>query len=372
MKKEMAGKNTKVTNTSNILKTIWLSKGISRTDISKKLRIDKSTVTVIVTSLLRKKIVFEEQILDAGPKGGRKPVILKINNSFGFIAGIEIHADFYRAVLINFDGKIVYSFHNKKVINITNISYIFEHIISRFINYDANTVLLGVGLSLSGVINSTTGEIIQSLPLDIYNFDIQKELQKHVSIPVYIENDANACCLGELVFNKNENLENFLFLLVEFYDSLSAGKVNNDIGVGIGFVFNRKIHHGQNHSAGEFRSIRLNRENKHSQLAIEPKDSDFINFAEELSEHIAFLANTLNLNHIFIGGDLENYKEIFTPHLQNAVSRNWVYKNENECHIHYSSFGKFAAAYGAAGMMMNNLFTSKEYIQNLYFEKISV
>ena len=83
----MTGKSIKDTNTSNILKTIWVSKGISRIDISKKLNIDKSTVTVIVSDLISKRIVYEEQFLNAGPRGGRKPVILKMDKKIWIYIG---------------------------------------------------------------------------------------------------------------------------------------------------------------------------------------------------------------------------------------------------------------------------------------------
>ncbi len=66
----MAVKITKVINTSNVLKTIWNNKGISRIDIAKKLKLDKSTVTVIVNNLIDKNYVIEIVEGEAGPKGG--------------------------------------------------------------------------------------------------------------------------------------------------------------------------------------------------------------------------------------------------------------------------------------------------------------
>ena len=182
-------------------------------------------------------------------------------------------------------------------------------------------------------------------------------LKDCVDYPVYIENDANACCWGELVFNKDEDLSNFIFLVAEFY--------NDQAGIGMGFVFNNKIHYGRNFTAGEFKSIKAHSTTKDSQVSIDPTDTDFSSFASELTEHIAFLVNTLNLDHIFIGGDLEHHKTIISPLLERSIRNNILDDKDNLCNLHYSSIGKYAAAFGAAGMMMNKLFNNKDYIQNL-------
>ncbi|MBN2659030.1 MAG: ROK family transcriptional regulator [Spirochaetales bacterium] len=371
----MAVKITKIINTSNVLKTIWGNQGISRIDIAKKLKLDKSTVTVIVNNLIEKKYVMEIEEGEAGPKGGRKPVKLKINKLFGSVAGIEMHPNFYQAVLIDLEGDVITSVYRKVSINQKNFLKHYFDIIEDLCNSEKeNPPLLGTGIGTTGIVDSDTGTILQSIPLNVDNFPVQKEIQMQSLTPVSVENDANACCWGEMVFHRGRSLKNFLFVLVEFHGNDAMNEdTTHGISVGIGFVFNGKLHYGQNHSAGEFRSIEGS-DNKLSQFSIpdedsflvEEKEEVFDRFALELSKHLAFLVNTLNLNHIFLGGDIEKHKNRFTPVLKECIQLNWPYKDVDKCDIHYSSFGKSAVAYGAAGMMLNRLFANRELIHALY------
>jgi len=371
----MAVKITKIINTSNVLKTIWNNHGISRIDIAKKLKLDKSTVTIIVNNLIDKEYVIEVEEGEAGPKGGRKPVKLKINKMFGSVAGIEMHPNFYHAVLIDLEGDVITSVYRKVNIDENNFFDHYNHIINDLCNSEEEIPpLLGIGIGTTGIIDSSKGIILQSIPLNVDNFPVQSVIENQNNLPVSVENDANACCWGEMIFHRGNSLKNFLFVLVEFHGSGGmTTESSHGIAVGIGFVFNGKLHSGQNYSAGEFQSIEGNNK-KLSQFSIrdedtfhvEDDDKIFDQFALELSNHLAFLINTLNLNHIFLGGDIEKHKDRFTPVLKNSIQRNWPYKDIDKCTIHYSSFGKSAVAYGAAGMMLNRLFVNRELILSLY------
>jgi len=371
----MAVKITKVINTSNVLKTIWNNQGISRIDIAKLLKLDKSTVTVIVNNLIEKEYVVEVEEGEAGPKGGRKPVKLKINKLFGSVAGIEMHPNFYHAVLIDLEGDVITSVFRKVSINEDNFFDHYHEIIKDLCTSESEIPpLLGVGIGTTGIVDSTTGTILQSIPLNVENFPIQTIIEESESFPVSVENDANACCWGEMIFHRGNTLKNFLFVLVEFHGSSHPEEEStHGIAVGLGFVFNGKLHYGQNNSAGEFRSIEWTNRNV-SQFSIDDNDTYkvevdekvFDQFALELSNHLAFLANTLNLNHIFLGGDIEKHRDRFTPVLKERIQKNWPYKDLDKCTIHYSSFGKSAVAYGAAGMMLNRLFINRELINSLY------
>lgn len=371
----MAVKITKIINTSNVLKTIWNHQGISRIDIAKMLKLDKSTVTVIVNNLIEKNYVIEVEEGEAGPKGGRKPVKLKINKLFGSVAGIEMHPNFYQAVLIDLEGDVITSVYRKVSISQENFLDHYFDIIEDLCNSENGIPpLLGAGIGTTGIVDSEVGTILQSIPLNVEDFEVQKQIEEKVDIPITVENDANACCWGEMVFHRGQFLNNFLFVLVEFHGNGNVSEeTTHGISVGIGFVFNGKLHYGQNHSAGEFRSIEGSNNNisqfsikDEDSFMVEEKEEVFDQFALELSKHLAFLVNTLNLNHIFLGGDIEKHKDRFTPVLKESIQQNWPYKETDKCSIHYSSFGKSAVAYGAAGMMLNRLFANRELIHELY------
>ena len=370
----MAVKITKVINTSNILQTIWNHQGISRIDISRLLRLDKSTITVIVSRLLEKNWVFELPEGDVGPRGGRKPVKLRLNKNFGCIAGIDIHAHYCSALMINMEGEILCRVHRDLKVDAGNFFTVIEETLEA-LKGECRTKapLLGLGIGISGVVDYEGGVILQSNPLEMDHFPVVDELSRRLNIPVYIDNDANVCCRGETAFFRQQRLESYMFVLVKFLGSGRFGSNAKGVGVGIGFVLNGDIYRGENYTAGEFRSIELH--DRFGQFPMEdeqafhieenPETMDF--FFDELARHLAFMVNVLNLNHLFVGGDIERYRSEFTPKLQRAIKMNWPYDKIHEhCEIHNASAGDSVVAYGAAGMMLNELFSREELIQSLY------
>jgi hypothetical protein len=129
-------------------------------------------------------------------------------------------------------------------------------------------------------------------------------------------------------------------------------------------VLNGKVHYGDGCSAGEFQSILWNEAN-HGQFSLSDEDSRRIatdpgilsRVIDELSAHIAFLVNTLNLTSVVIGGEIAKYREQIVPSLQNAIQQNWSYQNRVDCSIEFATMGDLAVAYGAAGMFLERFFS---------------
>ena len=83
-------KSTRFINSSRVLRDIWIHKETSRIQIARNLGLDKSTISSIISELLRIGIVSETTEGEAGPQGGRKPVMLMLNRSYGCVVGIEM------------------------------------------------------------------------------------------------------------------------------------------------------------------------------------------------------------------------------------------------------------------------------------------
>lgn len=118
---------------------------------------------------------------------------------------------------------------------------------------------------------------------------------------------------GELAYRVTrtmvEHYGNFVFVLGELRKGQTVGSEYWGIAVGLRFVLNGKVHYGEGFSAGEFQSI-LWKDANHGQFSISDEDSRRITsdpgilskVIDELSAHIAFLVNTLNLTCVVIGG----------------------------------------------------------------------
>ena len=83
-------------NTSLVAQLIWKSPGISRVDIARELNLYRSTVTNIISALIDDEVVYEGEEGSGMSRGGRKPIILRLNEKFGCVVGFDIQPSHYR------------------------------------------------------------------------------------------------------------------------------------------------------------------------------------------------------------------------------------------------------------------------------------
>lgn len=99
--------------------------------------------------------------------------------------------------------------------------------------------VIGIGVGVPGVVDPLTGIIydIQNIPAweEVALKDI---LEQRYGLPVSINNDANCFALGEKIFGKGKNYQNFI--------GLSIGT-----GIGAGVIINNRIYNGVFCGAGE-------------------------------------------------------------------------------------------------------------------------
>lgn len=351
------------------MRAIWLNSGISRIDISRDLELDKSTVTLIVNELIDIGLVCPVAEGKAGPLGGRKPIQLTINKDFACVVGVEIQPESLTLIATDLDGEIFESSVVPIDLGIDEFDQVFVPIVEEFIKGIEKTqrMIIGIGFGISGIIDPFKGVIHQSIPLNITSpYEFYSIIGDRFDTITLIENDANCCAWGELTYHRQADLRDFLFVLVKFRKSDPSGLKRSGLAIGMGIVIDGKVHHGSTFSAGEFRSI-LWKNGNLNQFSISNKAS--LKFDKEiklrkklfleLSRHIALFVNTFNLSHVFIGGDVLPYQNEMETMLQQEIQNNWVYSGRVDCDIKFSSPAHLSVAYGAASMILNQLFADR-------------
>ncbi|TVQ24900.1 MAG: ROK family protein [Spirochaetaceae bacterium] len=228
------------------------------------------------------------------------------------------------------------------------------------------TSIMGIGVAMGGLINSIRNEIAGSIPMGISGYDFQKEISEKLAIPVIAENDANACAWGELTFHRSRNVHDFLYVLVQMRTSQPGRHLYGGIGVGIGVVINGTLYPGANFTAGEFRSAFYDGQGtgqfsltdaEAAQVATDPEIRE--RFFRELARNVAVIINVMNLDHLFIGGDILAYQGEVETLFDEEIQRNWPYDSPVQCEIGLSSFGENAVVYGSAGMILERIFSDQ-------------
>jgi glucokinase len=95
-----------------------------------------------------------------------------------------------------------------------------------------------IGVGSPGAADTKTGTVIYYSGLNFKDVPLASELRKHISLPVFLENDADCAALAESIAGAARN-------------SGSSLTVTLGTGVGCGIVLNGRLYGGFNHAAGE-------------------------------------------------------------------------------------------------------------------------
>ncbi len=353
--------------TSRIFRAIWRRPHITRVALADRLGLDKSTVTNQVNALIDLGLIVEIEEGSASVKGGRRPIHLGINKSFGRIIGLEVQADSYIALAVDLAGEIQAECRGSLELTAETLPDTVTRLVGEVSDKlgKDGAPLLGVGIGSGGLIDSKRGIIRYSVPLDIKEpLNFGKLVSPRIAVPCFIENDANCCAWGELAFNRSEDLREFLFALVEYRKGFTSVGSQGGLGVGFGVVLGGKVHSGIHGTAGEFRSAfcegvgDLQFSLSKAELSRFGSDPEVLHRAsDELARNMALLVNTMDFERVFVGGDIETLPIDFPALLRRRLEENWMYPFPKGVEIRNSSLGERAVAFGAAGMILDRLVT---------------
>ena len=230
----MAGAEKKNITKSKILTYIINHEATSKVELYKNLNLSMPTVLSNVNELLADKIVMETGAYES--TGGRKAKRISMNPAYRYAVGIGITAKHVGFVLVNLRYEI--EKYERIFLEFSpETSYYLQlrKELERFLADMENPGrILGIGISIPGIINAKERMLIKSHALQLENYSLTF-LEQIFSLPVYFENDANAAMMAE---NQN-TYKNALYL-----------SLNSTLGGA--FCIDGKLVSGENQKAGEF------------------------------------------------------------------------------------------------------------------------
>lgn len=227
-------------NRSIILNTVRKHQPISRAEISKMTRLNKSTVSIIVSSLLNEDLLVEAP--DRGNGIGRNPLDLSLKHGKHFVGAISLDAPCTRLAVVDMDGTI--KARDEILTKAVSPDTLIPQCIAR-LNALRSTLgphrFHGIGVSVAGIVDSTHSKVIHAANLQWNDIDLGAKIREHISDndTVTVENDAKASALAEVLLGtRNTASPNLIFLLL-------------GAGIGAGIAIHGKIIAGNTHAAGE-------------------------------------------------------------------------------------------------------------------------
>lgn len=124
-----------------------------------------------------------------------------------------------------------------------------EDIVNKVEEMKRMTLISGIAISSTAMIDSDKGKVLFSLPQvpNYTGFPIKEYLEKRCSLPVEVENDCNSACLAESISGSGKGYKTTLLLTI-------------GTGIGAGFTLDGKLLKGNTYSALEVGYIPLGKE----------------------------------------------------------------------------------------------------------------
>lgn len=185
-------------NRSKIARFILKEGETSKPEIASVLNISMPTVLQNVKELMEAGII--EEVGEYESTGGRKAKALSVVSGIRYSMGIDITANHISYVLIDIKGNIIHWKRNRQVYEHTLPYYqsVREQMDAFIEEFDIDTSrILGVGISLPGIIDKSSHTLVKSHALNVENMSLQMFSQFFDQEPAY-ENDASAAAMAEL------------------------------------------------------------------------------------------------------------------------------------------------------------------------------
>lgn len=227
-------------NVSLLIELVRQAGPVSRADLARRSELSPATVSGIVGELLRRGIFSEVAV--APSSGGRPPVLLQLDPSAGYVVGIKLRGDGLTTVVCDLEanvaasGEVTGTFVADPEAALAAIEQATRQVLrdARV----ARSKVLGVGIGLSGLIDSGLGTCRFSHLLDWADVPIAEPLWQRLRLPVWVDNDVNTLAVAEKWSGEGVTARNFL--------TLSVGR-----GIGVGIVVDRTLYRGALGGAGE-------------------------------------------------------------------------------------------------------------------------
>lgn len=331
----------------------------TKSDVAKGLDLSMPTVLSNINELMETGLVVEVGEMES--TGGRKARSISLNENYYYAAGVDITAHHIGMVLVNLGGKVIRQQRIRFDFR-PDASYCME-LVGKVQDFYQGEVpverLLGVGISLPGIINERGHSLAKSHALRVEGFNLRM-IEQLLEVPVYFENDANAAMMAENPEEKGDVV----------YLSL-----NNTLGGAI--CVDGRMFPGRSRKAGEFGHMLLVPHGKKCYCGKEGcadaycaasvltgngersldmfmqslgKDKDADKLWEEYLENLAMLVSNIRMifdTDIILGGDVGGYLGGYMAQLAEKVLKYNRFDKEVS-YLKNCSYQKEASAVGAA------------------------
>ncbi|WP_411074964.1 ROK family protein [Streptomyces sp. cmx-4-7] len=378
---ELVGEQTR----AEIFATVLTAGPISRTQLAQRLGLVPSSVTRMLPPLLEHGYLREAD--DTAPQGrGRPQKMLHVNPDKHIVVGMKIGPAQVSGVVTDMAANVL-ARDEERIADCTPRTALSAAaaLTGRLLSKapEAADRVLGLGVGVSGHVDSTAGVCRYSALLDWDKVNVAGPLQEATGLPVVVNNDVNTLVVAERWFGEGRDVDSFAVVTV-------------GPGIGCGLLLDGGLFSGATGLAGELGHVPLDPAGpmcscgrrgclealagdravlRHLQDAGFPcatieeaitlarsgsngaRNVALAAFAEAgsaLGRGLAGVCNLLNLQKIIIAGEGAVAHDLFGPAMNEALEARAFSTAAQDCHIHVDPVQHDLWARGAACLVIRD------------------
>lgn len=371
-------------NLATVMRILFTGQATTRNELAEASGLTRMTITNLTTELLTHGVIVEDTPEGSQGRPGRvskvlrlapdSPVVAGIWQSksflYGVVADLALHVQLGRQVALTDDDTAATVLEKARVL-------------AEGLLESTPRPVAGLGLALSGVVNTATGAIERIT--DFHGIDelpITEHLSTHLALPIFADNMMHASALAEFHYGVGPAVSDFMY--VGLSQGVGAAVVSGGRKVGSGAVSGGEFGHmsidyrGPSCSCGSRGCLELYASMPRLIAAINAacgtghttaKDALSSCATDEraakvLEDVLATLAiginNLVNLFDVFtvvVGDDSAHIPDDFLTAMEEELNRISLFRGSHHITVLKSGFGDSAPLFGSVALVMERIFT---------------
>ncbi len=335
---------------------------IARVEIVERTNLSPATVSAITGGLIEDGLVTASHVEGGEPSGrGRPRVMLQLQAGILHAVGVKLSLGRISVAVTDFAGRAVHSLVLPVRLDrqpAETIADLVEDGVRQCVS-DAGLrleAISGLGIGIPGVIDASAGRSHWSPVFGHAVVNFAAMIERRLSLPTQIENDANLAALAESWFGRAQDLADFAVVTAE--DT-----------IGMGLLLGGRLHRGAHGIGAEFGHVKVEVDGAlcrcgqrgcldtvASGWALSRDPALLERAGDMLGLALANLMDVLNLPRIILTGSVLTSQELVANRLEAALDRFMLPTLREATEIVRHEWGDEMWARGAASLVLRRLY----------------
>ncbi len=203
----------------------------------------------------------------------------------------------------------------------------------------------GLGVSIPGIVNHRSGEVVFSQSFNLQGFPLRDQLQPSFPYPIWVDRNVIYGAYHDSICAEGRQWENFAYFSAR--SPLGKGSRLTDYSLGIAFVIGNRFYRGFNHAAGELDHEIFPDLVKESGR-VGKNDALSVPFREYCTRHLASVVNLMDVGKLIVAADPGLLDADAFPAFEQRLREHLLPVSQRHFTVRLSSIGPAGVNIGAA------------------------